>query len=259
MSKIVIDLDEKQTSAARAAAPEFGDYQEPRERSFFFKVLKVFAIVAGFAILVSAITGLFYWRHLKTTPKYSLALLVEAARREDQKLIDELIDTDAVVDDFVPQIIDKAVELYGRGVAPTIVKRASRIAAPFIPMVKKRARAELPNLLRAKTEAFEKIPFWAMVLGADRYLEFEYEGEQVRVTSKIEDRPLDLTMKRNGDKWQIVRFSDEKLARQIAGKIGQEVIALTKQRSKTSIDNIGRQIGIPNLGDIVDKAEDIWR
>ena len=47
----------------------------------------------------------------------------------DQKTIDEVVDTNAVVDDFLPQITGKAVELYGRGLPPEIISRVSQIAA----------------------------------------------------------------------------------------------------------------------------------
>ena len=53
------------------------------------------------------VVGFFYWQSIKTTPQYSLALLVDAARRDDQAEIDKLVNVDAVVDDFVPQITDK--------------------------------------------------------------------------------------------------------------------------------------------------------
>ena len=48
--------------------------------------------------------GCLYWRSLRSTPQYSLALLVDAAKRGDNAAVDSLIDSDAVVDDFMPQV-----------------------------------------------------------------------------------------------------------------------------------------------------------
>ena len=260
MSKIVVELDRNENADVKESdVPALGGYQEPKERSVFVKALMILVAVLVAVFLISAIGGFFYWRHLKTTPQYSLALLVEAAKKEDQKAIDELIDTDVVIDNFVPQIVDKAVELYGRGLAPGILKRITRVATPFMPVVKRRARAELPNLIREKTEKFDKVPFWVMTIGAERYLKFEVDGDKATVTSGNPEQPLHLTMKRNGDKWQIVAFKDEKLAKNIAQKIGQEMIALAKNRGKDTIDNLGRRVGIPNLGDIIDQTEEIFK
>jgi len=250
MSKVIVDLENN--------APTFQDSQIPEQKSVFGRVLKVLATFVVFALLIGAIGGFFYWRHLKTTPQYSLALIVDAARRDDQKAIDELVDTDEIVDDFVPQIVDKAVELYGRGLAPEMIQRIARLAAPVMPVVKQRAKAELPNLVREKTEAYEKIPFWAMAIGAGKYLDIEYEGEKATLKSKIPERPLEIEMKRNGDKWQVVAINDEKLARQVAEKIGQEMIALAKNRGKDKISELGKRIGIKNLGELFDKAQEIF-
>ena len=64
-------------------------------------------ILLGFAIVV-LVGGFIYWQSLKSSPQYSLALLVDAAKRDDKPAMDQQIDIDAVVDDFVPQITAKA-------------------------------------------------------------------------------------------------------------------------------------------------------
>jgi hypothetical protein len=53
-------------------------------------------------VVVLTAAGCLYWRSLRSTPQYSLALLIDASRRNDRKAIDSLVDTDKVVDDFVP-------------------------------------------------------------------------------------------------------------------------------------------------------------
>ncbi|MCB1024685.1 MAG: hypothetical protein KDB79_09860 [Acidobacteria bacterium] len=253
MSKIVVDLEDpsQETPESSAGQSVLSEYQH-RESGGKFR--KIFGIAAGIiAIIVLAVLagGFIYWQYLKTTPQYSLALLVDASRREDQEMIDQLVDTDSAVDNFVPQITDKAIELYGRGLAPSVIKQISRIATPFLPVVKQRAKAELPGLLKEKTKKFEKIPFPALVLGAKRYLKFVQEGNTVTVSSIDPDRPVNLTMEYKDGKWKVVGFTDEKLARRIAEKIGQEMIALAKNKGKNTIDDLGKQIGIPNLGDII--------
>jgi len=260
MSKIVIELDDKNGEVeADNKAPILEEYQKSGKKGVFFRIFKILVVLFVLLSLVAAVGGFAYWQYLKTTPQYSLALLVDAAKRDDQEKIDELIDTDVVVDDFVPQIVEKAVDIYGRGLAPSLVKRITIVATPFIPVVKKRARAEFPNLIREKTERFEKFPFWAMAIGANRYFAFERDGDIATVTSKMPDQELNIKMKRNGKRWQIVGFKDDKLATQIARKIGQEMIGLAKNKGKDTVDTLGRQIGIPNLGDVINKTEEIFK
>ncbi len=260
MSKIVVELEDGVNEGdAKADIQGFGENQAPKKREKFLKTLR---ILVGFFLIMSflgGIGGFGYWQYLKTTPQYSLALLVDAAKRDDQKAIDELIDMDKTIDDFVPQIIENAIELYGRGLEPTLIQQISLVATPFLPVVKRRARAELPNLIREKTKGFEKYPFWVLAVGANRYLEFERDGDIATITSKIPEQEFNIKMKRNGNRWQIVGVKDEKLAKRIAQKIGEEMINLVKTRSKDSIEELGRGVGIPNLGEIIKKTENIFK
>lgn len=257
MSRIVVDLEKQKENTASAPekqnVPEFGDYQTPKKNGKFVKILKILGVSLVAILLLGAVGGYLYWQSLKTTPQYSLALLVDAARRDDQKAIDELVDTNAVVDDFMPQITEKAVELYGRGLPPQTVARVAQVAAPLLPAVKKRAQSEVPGLIREKTQKFENVPFWAIALGAGRILDIQQEGEKAVVKSNLQERPLEVTMKRgSGDRWQIVGIKDEILARRIAEKIGQEIIGAAR---KGGIEKAGKQLGIENLQDILRETE----
>jgi hypothetical protein len=255
MSKFVVDLS-KSSIPNKQNISAFGEYQQPKKRGKFVKIAGVTAILLGVILLIGAIGGYFYWQSYKNTPQYSLALLIDAARRDDQAMIDQLVDTNAVVDDFLPQITGKAAELYGRGLPPQALARVAQVAAPILPAVKERAKAELPRVIREKTEKFANVPFAAIVLGADKYLEITQEGDAAFVKSKLADRPLEVKMKRNGDKWQVIGVTDEQLATRIAQKIGQEIIAVA---AKGGINNAGRNLGVNNLQDLLKQAEDILK
>ena len=259
MSKIVVNLNEpteSNISPPAENAPNFGDYQKPQKPSILLKLLKIVGFVLLAVLVIGGIAGFVYWRNLKKTPQYSLALLVDAARRDDQKTIDELVDTDAVIDDFVPQITDKAVELYGRGLAPATIQKIAQAAAPFLPALKERARYELPTLIRDKTQKFENIPFWAIAIGAGKYLDITQDGDQAFIKSKMPERPLDVTLKKNGDKWQIIALKDDVLARKIAEKIGQDLISSAR---RDGIKKAGEKLGVSNLQEILQNSDKIFK
>ncbi len=264
MANFVVNLnDETEKKATRIddsaeenLEKERAEEVVPKKRGGFRKFLKIFAAIIGLILIAGALGGYFYWRNLKQTPQYSLALLVDAARRDDQKAVDELVDTDAVVDDFMPQITDKAIELYGRGVAPATIQKIAQVAAPLMPAIKQRARSEVPNLIREKTGQFQSYPFWAIAAGAGNFLDITIENEKAFVKSKIPDRPLEVTMKRNGEKWQVVAVKDEVLARRIAEKIGQDLIVAAQ---KGGVRKAGEQIGVANLEEVLRKAEGIFK
>lgn len=259
MSRFTVNLENSSSSGAQGkvqSVPAFAEVNPPKKRGKTGKILAVFAALLGLLILIGAIGGYFYWQSLKKTPQYSLALLIDAARNEDQKTIDSLVNTDSVVDDFLPQITDKAVELYGKGLPQTTISKVAQVAVPLLPAIKDRARVEIPRVIREKTDRFSNIPFFAMVIGADRYLEINQTGDTAIVKSKIPERPLELKLKKNGDKWQVIAVKDEQLATRIAQKIGQEIIAVA---TKGGIKKAGETLGIKNLQDLLNQAGDILK
>ena len=254
MSRFEVNFNDE-TARQTGSVPRFGDYQTPVKKSRFKRIFKITAIALVSILIVSAIGGFFYWRHLKTTPQYSLALLIDAARRDDQTAIDELVDIDAVVDDFLPQVTDKAVELYGRGLPATTIAKVAQVAAPLLPAIKERAKAEIPQIIRDKTKRFNDIPFWAIALGANQFVDITVEGDKAFVQSNVENRPLKLTMKKNGDKWQVTGVTDEEIAKRIAETVGQQIIAIASGKDKTG----GKSLGVDNLPDVIKKAEDVLK
>ena len=220
---------------------------------------KIIGGIAGVLLLAVGLAGLagyLYWRSFIDTPQYSLALLVDAARRGDQAQVDEIVEIDSVVDEFLPQITDKAIEMYGRGLPPQTIARVERVAMPVMPALKERARVRLPALIRKKTERFESVPFAAMVLGADRYLDIQPDGDIAILRSKLPEHSFEVRMQRNGHGWKIVGVQDEDLATEIAQKVGQEIIAVA---STGGVDAAGERLGVSNLNTILHQAEDIFR
>ena len=215
----------------------------------------IFFSAVALAVMASS-ACYFYWRSLRSTPQYSVALLIDAARQDDKKAVGNLVDIDKVVDDFVPQITSSAVELYGRGLPPQTIQYLTVVAAPIMPALKDRARAELPRVIRDRTSKFDYVPFAAIVMGADRYLDIEVSGDMAEVTSRIPGKPLEFRMTRSGDHWQIVGVEDKDLAEKIARTVGQQIIAVA---SGANIGDTGKKLGVKNLQDVLKQAEELLR
>lgn len=220
------------------------------------RVAKLIFISVIALLVMSCSAGFFYWRSLKSTPQYSLALLIDASRRNDNDKINDLVNIDKVVDDFVPQIISSAVDMYGRGLPKETIANLSVVAQPIMPALKDRAKMELPRVIRDRTEKFDRIPFAAIVMGADRYLDISVKGDIATVKSKEEDKPLELTMKREGDHWQVVGVRDHDLSDKIAQTVGQQIIAVA---SGANIGDASKNLGVKNLQDVLKRAEDLLR
>lgn len=242
-------------SVRRFGGPQvFENFEIDRPRSkkpFILTGLIVFSVAAAIGI-----GGLLYYRSFKGTPQYSLALIIDAAKRDDEAAVASLIDIDRIVEDFVPQITAKAIDMYGRGQPPSVLSKIQNIAKPLMPAVKDRARSELPRVIRERTEQFGYVPFSAMVIGADRYLDIRVSGDTATVVSKLPDHPLQIRMQRSGDLWRIAAVTDESLATDVARKIGQEIISIATDGRVETAKKYG---GVGNLADLLRQAEELVR
>lgn len=251
MSEFTVDLeDQDREETVVRKRPEPDPPVKPARGRF----LLIAAAVVGVLLLIAGVAGLIYWQRLKASPQYSLALLVDAARRDDQKAIDDLVDTDAVVDSFLPQVIEKAVEMYGKNVPGIAVTALQKAADQFKPAIKRRAREEVPRVIREKTDRFDRVPYWTMAIGAGWFLDITYEGDTAKVKSLIENRPFELTMKRNGDVWRVIGIKDDVVARRIAEKIGQEIINIV---SKEGLNKAAEKIATGGLNELKKRLDEL--
>jgi hypothetical protein len=255
LGKYVADIERKPLGISVIGPVSTEPLAVPKKRSVL-KTAAVTALITFATVGSAAAAGLyFYWRHLQTTPQYSLAMIVDAAKKNDDATVGNLVDIDAVVDDFLPQISLKAIELYGRNLPPDTLQRVARVAAPVMPAVKDRAREELPGAIRQKTASFGNVPFAAMVLGADTYLDIKVDGETAIVRSKVPEHDFEVRMIRTGERWKIAGLRDEELATRIAQRIGQEIVAIAVNGTGSKQS----RLGIKNINELLRQAEEIFK
>lgn len=213
----------------------------------FAKALFLFLL---FGLILLSLVAFLYWQRLKVTPQYSLALLIKAARDDKIEQINFFIDVDEVVDDFVSQVMDEAEELYGRNLPKDIIRDFSKAIEPALPVVRERVKQEIPRLIREQTRQFEEVPWWVIVLLADRFVDIRLEGEVAYVSK--EGQSLALKMRRKGEFWKVVSVRDKKLARRVAESIGQEFILFV---SKEGLRKASERFGMEGLDKIIRKIE----
>jgi len=82
------------------------------------------------------------------------------------------------------------------------------------------------------------------------------KGDLADVKSKIEDKPLELKMKRVGDRWVVVGVHDQELSNKIARTVGQQIIAIA---SGANIGDASKNLGVQNLQQVLKQAEGLLR
>lgn len=213
-SRIVIDVARAQGEAQKKKGGGFG-----RVRRY----LSLTALILIGVLLVLLVSGYAWWRGFERSPAYSLALLVDAAQRDDKQTVESLIDSDQIAQGFIPQVVEK---LAGQGSSLTPQARAQlNTAMPqLIPRVRETVRDQVASGLRElRGGDTSKTPFFVKALGVRGLTDVNEQGDTATVAVKSDARALDLTMKRDGDRWRVVNVKDDKLATDIAARLASSI------------------------------------
>lgn len=215
-SRIVVDVARAQAEAQRRKGGGLG-----RVRRY----LSVTALIVVGVLLVLLAAGYAWWRSFERSPAYSLALLVDAAQRDDKQAVESLIDSDQIAQGFIQPVLDK---LAGQGSTLTPQARASlpNVIPQLIPRVRETMRDEIAlNLKGLRGGDTSGTPFVVKAIGVRRLTDVREQGDTAAVAVKSDERPLELTMKREGDRWRVVNVKDDKLATDIAARLATSIPA----------------------------------
>jgi hypothetical protein len=222
-SRIVVNLG--QQPGAGGPGPQTPQYQPPFGGKARRK--RRWPIVLGGILLLLVLGGFIFWQYYKTRPSYSLALLVDAAQRNDAASFDQVVDTPKVLESFAPQVIDEATGRLGTALTPQLRERIAAIVPTLIPNVAETLRGEVMQKVREKTTRAEGKPFFLVALLIPFIVEIRQEGDTALALAKSGERNLELTMQRTPEKrWKVIAVKDQELARRIVDDIAKYLPAI---------------------------------
>ena len=212
-SRIVIDVAQAQA----------GRRKPGRAR----RIMSLGALVVAGVLLVVLVGGYAWWQSYRKGPAYSLALLLDAAQRDDVQAVESLIDSDRVAQGFVPQVIEKLLGGAAAGQVPALPRGAITAALPqLLPRVRETMREEVARGLKGFSEsAGGQRPFLLLALAVPRFAEIKEEGDAATAAFKAGERAVELSMQRDGERWKVVAVKDEELAAGIAARLASSLPA----------------------------------
>jgi hypothetical protein len=224
-SRFVVNLDRAQ------GAPPSSQYQPPGQQPQQYygggRKRRKWPYVLGGVFLLLVAGGFIFWQIYKTRPSYSLALLVDAAQRNDVAAFDRVVDTNRVVQSFAPQVIDEATGRLGTALTPAMRQRIETLVPTLIPNVTENLRAEVMKQVREVTARAEGKPFFLVALIIPFIVNINQEGELATVKAQRGERKLELTMQRTPEKrWTVIGVKDAALARLIVDDIARYLPAI---------------------------------
>jgi len=187
-------------------------------------------ILAGL-LIIGAAAGFFWWQHYKTTPAYSLALVVDAAQRNDGAALDRLIDMDKVVDNLMPQVAKTATVGLASDFASGLRTQLQSLAPGVKASVKQTIREEIRKRINELAGSAGARPFFLTALA----MPFKANISESNGTAKasINDHQVELSMERiDGSHWRVISLRDDALATRIGNNIVKDLPGSGSQLDK---------------------------
>ena len=205
-NRIVIDFGK-----AAALAPRI------RRGNGALRVLLVIAVVLILIVGGVIAGGYFWWRSYQKSPAYSLALLVDAAQRNDTPTIDTILDNDKVTEDFVSQVRQKTAGSYSAAINSLFSNQADSIAAKLSPKLKETVHEQIILEVQRITAPAAGKPFCLVALFIPRFVDIKQENDYAVVNVKAEQ--IQLTMNAAEARWRVVAIQDDTLSQLVADGI----------------------------------------
>jgi len=195
----------------------------PKGRRRWLKILAVFAICVVALIGVLAIAGFFSWRRFQASPEYSLTLLIDAAQRQDTAEMAKRMDDDEIAKNMIATASQKAVARYGSATSPATQQQIDAVTSSALPRLKLTIHDEVVREITGFAVKAEDKPFIFLLLTVPSMVKITTEGDTAKATASVNDRPIELTLRRDADRWKVVAVNDYALVQRVVDSFVKEL------------------------------------
>ena len=228
-NRIVINLD-----AREGQSPQRGPMPGGKRRRRWPKVL---AILAGLAVVfgVIALIGGFVWyRYYQSTPTYTLTLMVDAAQRNDLAEFQKRIDDEEIAKNMVASISQKAASRYGLSLSGSVQQQIDNVMPSLLPRLKQTIHDEVVKELKSVASGSEPRSFAFLLVTIPSLVKVTTEGDIAKATTALTGRNIELTMKRDAERWKVTEYKDEVVVQRIVDSVMKELPAIGSFDANTS-------------------------
>jgi flagellar basal body-associated protein FliL len=201
-NRIVIDLNQPAGGPRRRARSGGG--------SRLGRVLILIGIVLALIVVALAAGGYFWWQHFKSQPSYTLALLVDAAQRDDKPEMDRILNMDKIAENFIGEVRSRLTT--GSLLNSVLPSQVDQVVAKITPQLKETLREALPGEIQRVTEPAKGKPFILIALSVPYFADVKQNGNAATADMKAGDEQIQLVLQQQGDgSWRIEAIRDDRL------------------------------------------------
>jgi hypothetical protein len=216
--RIVIDLDAPQGGpAARARVGKRGRWR---------RILALLMFVVIFVVLAAIVGGFFGWRYYQSTPSYTLTLMIDAAQRNDVAEFQKRIDDEEIAKNMLASVSQKAAGRYGFALNSSIQQRIDTIVPTLLPGLKETVHDEVVKEIKEFASKSEPRPFIFLLVTVPSLMKITTEGDTAKATAALSDRTIEMTMRRDSERWKVIEFKDDAVVQRVVDSVMKELPAI---------------------------------
>ena len=186
-------------------------------------MLGVLLLLCVAGVLVAGIASFFWWRHYQTTPAYTLAVIVDAAQRDDMATFQNQFDDEQLARNLVTSVREKASSQYGLALSSSMQSNIDTLLPSLLPRMKDRIHTEIAKEVKEFSSRAQSKPFVVVALAISSLVKVTSDGNNAHVTAPIPDRPIEVVMRRDGDRWKVVDFKDDVLVQRVVAEVMKDL------------------------------------
>lgn len=198
-------------------------------------------LVPGFLLIAVLVICLAWWQYFKTTPAYTLALLVNAAQQNDRATFDRVVDLDQVIDNFISEgARDSAIGL-STELVTSVRMQLQTLAPETTAGIKEAVKEDIQNRINELAGSSGARPFLLTALAMSFVTEINQNGDEAQVKMNRTDEVELFMDRREGSNWKVTSLRDRALAARVVS-----VIVKSLPRSGSLDEQLRKQLrGLP--------------
>ena len=208
MGRIVVNFDPSQVPARR----------KPRR---WARILALVALFVAAAIVLAAVGGFLWLRNYQSKPAYSLALLMDAAEKGDMDEMAKYLDREEIVRNLTTKVSQKAVTRYG-GLVSTAAQQKIEQSVASLPNLNQTIGIAVVSEMQTIAVEQSK-PFVQRVVGMPSLVTITTEGDLAKGSAKLGSRTVELTMRRDANRWRVTSFDDDVVVQRIVDTVMKDL------------------------------------